>query len=386
MNKMAKRAVVLAIMLAALIVLPVAAMAEVVQVSNAEEFKTQMNRINGMKENLTIELKNDIDIKNSWEHYHWTCDADLTIDGKGHTLTNLNLPLIYETGSGHNLVIKNLTIDQSTIKSERKSCNDEGVAAFVGYAGTSRSITLTNCHLKNSKVEGRKWNGGMIGYAAGYSNLNNGPVFEKVTIKDCSVTNSTITGEACGGIIGHATGDAGTYVEIVDCTVTGNTIKGTDDVTNKAGDLIGTVGVAGKTHGDANHAYGVQTGGVVVDGFIAKDNKVTSNGVEVKRIFGRFGSKGTLTIAGDSVYDEGDIDNGWDASKDSGEMKIAQNATITKPTPKPTPTPTPTATPVPDTSNMPQTGDNSNLALFALLLTASAAGMMLLMRRKAAQE
>ncbi len=50
------------------------------------------------------------------------------------------------------------------------------------------------------------------------------------------------------------------------------------------------------------------------------------------------------------------------------------------------PTPAPTATPAPDTSNMPQTGDNSNIALFALLLTASAAGMMLLMRRKAAQE
>ncbi len=52
----------------------------------------------------------------------------------------------------------------------------------------------------------------------------------------------------------------------------------------------------------------------------------------------------------------------------------------------PTPTPAPTATPVPDTSDLPQTGDNSNLALFALLLTASAAGMLLLMRRKGAQE
>ncbi len=46
----------------------------------------------------------------------------------------------------------------------------------------------------------------------------------------------------------------------------------------------------------------------------------------------------------------------------------------------------PANTPIPDTSDMPQTGDNSNIALYALLLTMSAAGMLLLMRRKGAQE
>ncbi len=52
----------------------------------------------------------------------------------------------------------------------------------------------------------------------------------------------------------------------------------------------------------------------------------------------------------------------------------------------PEPTPAPTTTPVPDTSDLPQTGDNSNIVLFALLLTLSAAGMMLLMRKRSARE
>ena len=53
---------------------------------------------------------------------------------------------------------------------------------------------------------------------------------------------------------------------------------------------------------------------------------------------------------------------------------------------KPTPTPVPTATPspTPDMSDLPETGDNTNLELFAVLLVMSFAGLTLLLRKRSA--
>lgn len=176
--------------------------------------------------------------------------GNFTLNGNGKTISNLGNRLIAETGSAKTVTIKDLTLDKASIKIEVTSTTEEipnaeaGVAAFIGYAGTSENIVLENCHLANSSIEAinSSWIGGLIGYAAGFNQANNGPVFETVKITNCSVKGSTLTGgdSSVGSVIGHGIGDAATLVLIDKVEVSGNTISGNKD--EKLGSVFGTVG------------------------------------------------------------------------------------------------------------------------------------------------
>ena len=212
--------------------------------------------------------------------------GNFTLNGNNKTISNLGNRLIAATGSAKEVKIENLTLDKANISvpNTNKKNESQGVAAFIGYAGTSETITLTNCHLTNSKIEcaENKWVAGLVGYAAGY-NGSDGPVFETLTIKDCSVTNNTFIGgdTSIGAVIGHGIGDAATLVLIDNVTVTGNTISGT--TANKVGSVLGTVGseVSPK-------AWNGKANGVHLDNYTAKDNTV--NGTKVSgldKLYGR---------------------------------------------------------------------------------------------------
>lgn len=212
--------------------------------------------------------------------------GNFTLNGNNKTISNLGNRLIAATGSAKEVKIENLTLDKANISvpNTNEKNESQGVAAFIGYAGTSETITLTNCHLTNSKIEcaENKWVGGLVGYAAGY-NGSDGPVFETLTIKDCSVTNNTFTGgdTSIGSVIGHGIGDAATLVLIDNVTVTSNTISGT--TANKVGSVLGTVGseVSPK-------AWNGKANGVHLDNYTAKDNTV--NGTKVSgldKLYGR---------------------------------------------------------------------------------------------------
>ena len=145
----------------------------------------------------------------------------VTVEGNGKTITGLNDMLFAGTWAGKSgLIIKNLTIENSAIVNDKDDAKGTvGVGAFIGYPQASATITLENCHLKNSSVEGGHWTGGLIGMAGGY-NGNDGPVFMNLTIKGCSVTGSTITGKgSVGGVIGHGSCAAWTNVVIEETTV-----------------------------------------------------------------------------------------------------------------------------------------------------------------------
>lgn len=252
----------------------------------------------------TITIMNNLDMTGKvWPVIKLDNNVDtLTIKGVNDSITisNLNIDgangnagFIAYTGSMTSLTIENLIFDDINVNS---GDNLNGIGAIIGYAGTSEFININACQVKNSVINGGHWAGGLVGYAAGYSEQDDGPVFEELTITGCSVTDSKIISPgSVGGVIGHATGDSWTRTTITDCKADGNTIECTGSSSNKAGSLIGTVG-AGQT------MFG-EDGGVFVNDTSVGTNEVKSGGVKNEDyVYGRQGSTGgVLKIDGESV-------------------------------------------------------------------------------------
>ena len=250
--------------------------------------------------NVTVEILSDIDLTGTaWDPVTVSAPGYpfVTVNGNGKTITGLNDMLFAGTWAGKSgLVINDLTIADSTIvNDENDSKGTVGVGAFVGYPQASATVTLNNCHLKDSTVKGGHWTGGLVGIAGGY-NGTDGPVFMTLTIDGCSVTGSTITGKgSAGGIIGHGSCSAWTDVIIVNSTVSNNIITSTGSSTNKAGSVMGTIGAAGQP----TTVNGVEkTGGMSVSVTTA-GNTVKSADKVITTIYGRQGTEtGLLEIAG----------------------------------------------------------------------------------------
>lgn len=243
----------------------------------------------------------------------------ILINGNDKTIKNMGNQLISYTGSATSVTVKDLTLDGTKFNIADTGTN--GIAAFIGYAGTSREITLDNCHVVNAEIEGGHWTGGLVGYAAGYNAANNGPVFETLTIKDCSVKNSSIIGHdtSCGAVIGHATGDLATLVKIEGVEVTGNTI--TTEKANKAGVILGTVGAAGPA------AWNGELGGTYITNATVSGNNVTANGVANTKLYGRQGSPGgVLYIDGVQViFEAAQLATSLTADKATIKVVLANN-------------------------------------------------------------
>lgn len=277
--------------------------------------------------NVTVTILENVDLTGvTWDPVTVSGPGypEVTVEGNDKTITGLTDMLFAGTwAGGSGLIIKNLTIENSAIVNDKEDSEGTvGVGAFIGYPQASATITLENCHLKNSSVEGGHWTGGLIGMAGGY-NGTDGPVFMNLTIKGCSVTGSTITGKgSAGGVIGHGSCAAWTNVVIEETTVSGNTITSTGSSTNKAGAVMGTIGAAGQ----ATTVNGVtNTGGASVSATVA-GNTVTSNGTEITTIYGRQGTEtGMLYVAGGS-YDNYPIEQGVSYAAPKEGYEIVENA------------------------------------------------------------
>ena len=237
--------------------------------------------------NATIDLSSAAWTPIKVDGYH---GADIvTIDGNGATIKGLSAPLFaggFAGGSG--IVIKNLTIADSSIV----SVSTQGSGAFIECVDSMDVITLENCHLKSSTLSGSR-TGGLIGWTAGYNNVNDGPVKLYVTVKNCSVVNCELNATgSLGGIIGHSGGNAWTYTVVEDCIVKDCTLNSTDDGDWRVGTVIGTVNV-----GEQNDIIGVTATG----------NTLTQTGATAPAgqtdLYGRFvpGTTGKLTIDGVAV-------------------------------------------------------------------------------------
>ena len=277
--------------------------------------------------NVTVEILADVDLTDvDWNPVTVSAPGYpvVTVEGGNHTITGLSDMLFHSTwAGGSGLIIKDLTIAESAIVNDKDdAAGTVGVGAFIGYPQASAIITLENCHLKNSSVEGGHWTGGLIGMAGGY-NGEDGPVFMNLTIKGCSVTGSTITGKgSVGGVIGHGSCAAWTNVVIEETTVSGNTITSTGSSNVKAGAIMGTIGAAGQPT-TANGE--TRTGGASVSATVA-GNTVTSNGTEITTIYGRQGTNtGMLYVAGGS-YDNYPIEENVTYAAPVEGYEIVENA------------------------------------------------------------
>lgn len=271
-----------------------AEMITVVEVSDATKLNDVLTGLTDAGSgNTAISITENLDLTGvTWNPVvveGYTGAGVITINGNGKTITGLSAPLFaggFAGGSG--IVINDLTIANSEIV----STNTIGSGAFIESIDSMQTITLNNCHLKDSKVTGGTGSrtGGLIGWTAGYNNVNDGPVKTYVTITGCSVINNTITCDgSVGGINGHAGNNAWTYTTIKDCTVTDNILTSTDDGGWRVGVVVGTANV----------------GEVIISDITESRNTLTQTGKTApegqSNLYGRFVPSGTGKLTIDEV-------------------------------------------------------------------------------------
>jgi len=241
----------------------------------------------GAGDNSILIIK-DIDLTDAWtpisvDGYHGA--GVVTVEGNGATITGLSAPLFAGGFAGKSgIVIKNLTIADSAIV----STSGLGGGAFIDSADSMHLLTLENCHLKNSTVTGER-TGGLIGWCTGYAKLNDGPVKAYVTITNCSVVDSTVTGAgSAGAIAGHPGASDYTYTTIENCVVKNVDVISNDTDDWRTGAIVGT----------ANNGH------VVINNVTVEDVTLTQNGVKATEtvLFGRFVPSGTGTLEIDGVH------------------------------------------------------------------------------------
>ncbi len=181
---------------------------------------------------ITINLEKDFDVNNAWTTATgsgYSGVNTVVINGNGHSITNLNQPLMEGVfGGAGSLEIKDLTIKDSTISAAGGS--GVGIGVFMNNADAANYVSFTNCKIDNVKITNTADDstlGGFIGYSsAGTLVFNN-----------CSVTNSTLTGtKDIGAFVGY-TQSAVTATNVV---VTGNTITSSNTSTYRVGAIAGT--------------------------------------------------------------------------------------------------------------------------------------------------
>ena len=237
----------------------------------------------------TVLLSGNIDLTGTtWtpisvDGYHGA--GVVTVEGNGATITGLTAPLFAGGFAGKSgIIIKNLTIADSTIAG-----GTQGGGAFIDCADSMHVITLENCHLVDSTVTGER-TGGLIGWCSGYAKLDDGPVKANVTIKNCSVTGCEIIGAgSAAGIAGHPGASDYTYTTIENCSVKDTTIHSNDNDSWRVGAIVGT----------ANNGHVVINNCTVENVAISQINKTAPAGQS--NLFGRFVPSGTGTLVIDGV-------------------------------------------------------------------------------------
>ena len=208
----------------------------------------------------------------------------VTIEGNGATIKGLTAPLFAGGFAGKSgIVIKNLTIADSNIV----STSGLGGGAFVDTADSMQVVTLENCHVVNSTVTGER-TGGLIGWVSGYANLNDGPVKTYVTITNCSVIDSKVIGAgSAGAIAGHPGASDYTYTTIENCVVKNVDVISNDTDSWRTGAVVGT----------ANNGH------IVINNVTVENVTLTQNGVtaEETKLYGRFVPSGTGTLVIDGA-------------------------------------------------------------------------------------
>ncbi len=232
----------------------------VFNVTTADEFEAALAKAADptYEGDVTINIMNNIDMSNK----DWTpvllatenSTAVVTVNGNGNYISGLSAPL-FEGGvrsqqGEETLVIKDLTIRDSEIV----STNTWGNGALIECVAGLQNVTITNCHLVDSTltsdtvdangVEKGSRTGGLVGWTSAGRDLDGNTIDTTVTISNCSVEGSDITGYGTvGGIIGHAGYNATVSHTITDCNVENTTLTSTESPYKGVGTILGTANI-----------------------------------------------------------------------------------------------------------------------------------------------
>lgn len=185
----------------------------------------------------TIVLAQDIDMT-TWVPKNLTYRS-FVLKGNGHALKNQSQPLATAMGIG-TYVIENVKFQNADISRTATTAVEriEGWAAALvaeihGEGGIN--LTIDNCDVIDSTIEGYEYAGGLIGFASYGAG--------SIVISNCDVINSDIstTDSSAGGLIGHTC----PVTTLTNCTIDADSsVSCAEDRAGKgakAGGLVGTV-------------------------------------------------------------------------------------------------------------------------------------------------
>ncbi len=190
--------------------------------------KSNWNRIKAW----TILVDVDLDLgSNEWNPITLCSYGYQIYDFNGHTISNLKISSVssgniglFSTSAGE---IKNLTIENADISAS----NQNSVGILIGK--TESSSKISNVKVKDSKVLGYKYVGGITGYFYAATG----------SISKCSIDHVTVEAEfeQVGGIVGYVTTG-----NITECTVMNSEISATIGKGTESANNVG--GIAGRAY------------------------------------------------------------------------------------------------------------------------------------------
>lgn len=234
----------------------------------------------GNNDNLlyyTFEMESDIETDSSFTGLGTSTSIPFkgTIDGKGHTISGLTVPLVkYGAGTIKNLTLEgningaaafvdntssgnyvsgNMSITNCINYANITNSSMEYIGVFYAYAASGITVTIDNC-INYGNVTGTRSNsqvGGIIGFCASSTvrNCSNyGYIKGKIAggiaggyanIKNCAnYGNVETSGGNAGGIIGSSRGDSAKTCIISNCCNYGSIIA--TGYNSSAGQITGT--------------------------------------------------------------------------------------------------------------------------------------------------
>lgn len=211
-------------------------------VNTAAQLSSLAAAVNGGNTRINVALGADIDLGNTDWTPIGTKDNEFQgiFDGQGHTISNLKISEEMPTSTIAGLfgrlngIVRNLVIDGVDISHISDGSGGTGiVAGSIFTTGLIENVTV-----RNAKIKGNRWTGGIVGYSYG-------------SVKGCSAMNIEITltpdkltddfdnGDKAGGIVGMSAED-NTYGKITGNRAENITIKGYRDLGGIAGSANGS--------------------------------------------------------------------------------------------------------------------------------------------------
>ena len=156
-------------------------------------------------ENITVKLIKDIDLLgNDWTSFGFE-DYSITLDGDGHTISNLGAPLFGTADT--DLTIQNLTITGAKVIAGMGDANFGILAEEVSGELVLISVTVTNSTIVGDS-ENKAKVGALVGYVGGGAKLSS------VAVVDCDISNGGHDGSVSGALIGNVGCDESTLKSI----------------------------------------------------------------------------------------------------------------------------------------------------------------------------